>query len=258
VQAMALACDRARSYGTCSVAIRRSHHIACLAAYLQRVTEQGLMVLLTCSDPRMGAVAPHGGRRSVYTPNPIAAAWPTGGVPVIIDTSMSISSYGQALRLHAEKRPFPGAWVLDAQGEPSNDPAVLFGQPRGALLPVGGIDHGHKGYALGLLVEALTSALAGHGRADAPADWTNIVFLQVFEPACFGGTAEFRRQTEWLAEACRQTPPRAGVDRVRLPGEAGLRRRADQLRNGVELHPDILPALAPWAEKLGVPPPAPA
>jgi len=258
VQALALACDRARSNGTCSVAIRRSHHIACLAAYLQRVADQGLMVLLTCSDPRMGPVAPHGGRCGVYTPNPIAAAWPTGGALVIIDTSMSISSYGQALRLHAEKRPFPGAWALDAEGHPSNDPAVLFGKPHGTLLPIGGTDHGHKGYALGLLVEALTSGLAGHGRADAPADWTNNVFLQVFEPACFGGTAAFSRQTAWLAEACRQTPPRAGVERVRLPGEAALQRRADQLHRGVELRPDILPALAPWAQKLGVPLPAPA
>ncbi|HTX65186.1 MAG TPA: Ldh family oxidoreductase [Opitutaceae bacterium] len=258
VQAIALATARARINGTCSVVIRRSHHIACLAAYLQRVTEQGLMALLTCSDPRLGPVAPHGGRRGVFTPNPIAAAWPTDGDPVIIDTSMSISSFGQALRLKSERRPFPGAWALDANGEPTHDPAVLFGQPRGALLPIGGIDHGHKGYALGLLVETLTSALAGHGRADAPTDWTNVVFLQVFEPACFGGTAEFRRQTASLAAACRQTPPRAGVDRVRLPGEAGLQRRADQLQHGVKLHPDILPALAPWAEKLGVPLPAPA
>jgi len=257
VQALALAIERARTNGTCTVVIRRSHHIACLAAYLQRVTEQGFMVLLTCSDPRMGAVVPHGGSRGVFTPNPIAAAWPTAGVPVIIDTSMSISSYGQALRLHAEKRPFPGAWVLDAAGNPSSDPAALFAKPRGALLPVGGLDHGHKGYALGLLVEALTSGLAGHGRADVPTAWTNCVFLQVFDPALFGGSAEFQRQTEWLADACRQTPPRAGFERVRLPGEAGLQRRREQLEHGVELHAGILPALEPWAEKLGVPlPPA--
>jgi L-lactate dehydrogenase len=39
---------------------------------------------------------------------------------------------------------------------------------------------------------------------------------------------------------------------VRLPGERGLERRRDQLANGVRLHADILPALRPWAEKLGV------
>jgi LDH2 family malate/lactate/ureidoglycolate dehydrogenase len=257
VQALNLAIVRARTNGTCTVVIRRSHHIACLAAYLQRVAEQGMLVVLTCSDPRMGAVAPHGGRRGVFTPNPIAAAWPTGGLPVIIDTSMSISSFGQALRARSEHREFPGAWVLDAEGNPSRDPGVLFATPPGTLLPVGGIDHGYKGYALGLLVEALTGGLAGHGRADAPTDWTSNVFLQVFDPALFGGAEEFRRQTGWLADACHQTPPRPGVDRVRLPGEAGLMRRADQLANGVELHPGILPALTPWAAKHGVSLPSP-
>jgi L-lactate dehydrogenase len=37
-----------------------------------------------------------------------------------------------------------------------------------------------------------------------------------------------------------------------LPGEAGLRRYRDQRANGVALYPTIMPALAPWAEKLGV------
>ncbi|MEY4088259.1 MAG: hypothetical protein RJB55_530, partial [Verrucomicrobiota bacterium] len=55
-----------------------------------------------------------------------------------------------------------------------------------------------------------------------------------------------------LAAACRENPPRPGVERVRLPGETGLRRRREQLAAGVELHAAILPALLPWARKLGV------
>jgi LDH2 family malate/lactate/ureidoglycolate dehydrogenase len=39
---------------------------------------------------------------------------------------------------------------------------------------------------------------------------------------------------------------------VRLPGENGLRRREAQLRDGVELHPDTVPALRPWGEKFGI------
>jgi L-lactate dehydrogenase len=47
------------------------------------------------------------------------------------------------------------------------------------------------------------------------------------------------------------------VARVRLPGERGLALMREQRELGVELHPSIAPALAPWAEKLGValPPP---
>src|SRR5471032_1777581 len=88
VQALELAAIRARSQGICTVVIRRCHHTACLAAYLRPIAEQGLMALLTCSDPTCGGVAPHGGRRSLFTPDPLAAAWPTQGLPVIMDISM--------------------------------------------------------------------------------------------------------------------------------------------------------------------------
>jgi LDH2 family malate/lactate/ureidoglycolate dehydrogenase len=252
-RALDLAVERARRFGLCAVAIRRSHHIACLAAYLRPVAEQGLMVMLTTSDPTALGVAPYGGRAQVMTPDPIAAAWPTAGEPVILDVSTSITTNGLTRRLAAEGRRFPGLWALDADGAPTDDPARVFGQPAGALLGAGGLDHGHKGFALGLLVEALTSGLAGRGRADPPEGWTAHVFLQVFDPALFGGAEAFVRQTEHLAAACRATPPRQGFERVRLPGEAGLRRRAEQLEHGVELYPGIWSALEPWAARLGVP-----
>lgn len=252
VRALELAIARAKINGTCTVAIRRSHHIACLAAYLKRVTDEGLMVLISCSDPNIASVAPYGGRTAVMTPNPLAAAWPTGGDPVMLDISASITTNALTNRLRAEKKNFPGQWALDAAGTPTDDPTTLFATPPGTLLPTGGVDHGHKGYALGLLVEALTAGLAGHGRADPKEGWGASVFIQIFVPALFGGEKDFRRQTEQLAAACRASPPRPGVERVRLPGEKGLRRRTEQLTHGVELHPAILPALAPWAEKLSV------
>ena len=252
VRALDLAMARARQNGTCSIAIRRSHHIACLAAYLQRVTEEGLMVMLTCSDPNVCSVAPFGGRREVFTPNPLAAAWPTAGDPVILDVSMSVTTNALTKRLQTEGARFPGIWALTAEGEPTDDPAALYTKPPGTLLPMGGIDHGHKGYAFALLVEALTAGLTGHGRADPGEGWGATVFVQVMNPAFFGGAEAFRRQTEHVAASCRATPPRPGFERVRLPGESGLRRRAEQLANGVALHPSILPALKPWAGKLGV------
>lgn len=253
-RALELASARAKQNGVCTVAIRRSHHIACLAAYLQRVTEQGLMVLLTCSDPNVCSVAPFGGRREVFTPNPLAAAWPTAGDPVILDVSMSITTNALTKRLQTEGRRFPAVWALTADGEPTDDPNALYTKPPGTLLPTGGLDHGHKGYAFALLVEALTGGLAGHGRADPGEGWGATVFVQVMNPACYGGTEAFRRQTEHVAATCRATPPRPGFERVRLPGESGIRRRAEQLANGVALHPSILPALKPWALKLSVTP----
>ena len=252
-RALELASERARALGTCTVAIRRSHHAAALAAYLRPVAERGLMALVTCSDPGMRGVVPHGGRRDVMTPNPIAAAWPTDGAPVVLDVSTSITTHGLTRRLAREGGRFPGAWAVDASGRPTDDPSAVLADPPGALLPAGGLDHGHKGYALGLLVEALTGGLAGHGRADPREGWAANVLVQVLDPAAFGGTADFVRQATFVADACRASEPRDPRAPVRLPGEAALARRTRQLAEGVALYPGVLEALAPWSERLAVP-----
>jgi LDH2 family malate/lactate/ureidoglycolate dehydrogenase len=60
--AVDLACERARLYGLCAIALRRSHHIACLSAYLQRATSHELMAIIASSDPSAASVAPYGGK----------------------------------------------------------------------------------------------------------------------------------------------------------------------------------------------------
>ena len=251
-RALDAAAGMARQCGTGSVAIRRSHHIACLAAYLKRATDQGLVALIECSDPTVLAVAPHGGVTPFITPNPVAAGLPTSGDPILIDVSTSITSMGYARQQMLAGKRLPGAWLIDADGSPTSDPAALFEEPTGALLPLGGIEAGHKGFALGLMIEAMSAGLAGHGRADPPAGWGASVFVQVLDPEAFGGLAAFSRQMDFVAGAARKSKPRAGVDRVRLPGERGLERCREQLAHGVALYPTIIPALTPWAHKYEV------
>jgi L-lactate dehydrogenase len=255
--ALDAAITMARAQGTGTVVVRRSHHIGCLAAYALRAAEQRMLGLVYCSDPSGCSVAPFGGMTPVFTPNPLAAGIPTSGDPILLDVSASITTNGLTGRLFKAGEKLPHPWLQDAEGNVTNDPAVLFGEPKGTLLPLGGQDAGHKGYALALLVEAMTAGLAAHGRADPAEGWGATVFVQALDPAAFGGMAGFARQMDWLVDACHASRPRPGAAPVRLPGENGLARYREQRENGVALHGTIIPALAPWAEKLGVPMPAP-
>jgi len=259
VQAMELAFARIAVQKVVTVVIRRSHHIACLAAYLRRATDRGLVATLLCSDPSVASVVPHGGIAARYTPNPLAFGWPTEADPVLVDISASTTTNGMVGRLNREGRgrKLGGPWLVDNAGNASDDPAVVNADPPGAILPLGGIDLGHKGYGLGLFVEALTSGLGGRGRAQQPTRWGANVFLQVIDPDAFGGHADFVHETQWMADACRTTRVKPGNAAVRMPGERGLRARDAQRARGVALHPEILPALEPWAEKLGLDLPQP-
>jgi len=256
LRAMEIATARAKTYGSGTVTIGRSHHIACLAAYLKRAADNGLVMLLLTSAPSGASVAPYGGLRSVFSPSPIAIGFPTAEGPVLVDVSTSITTNGLTSRLRREGKRLPHPWLIDENGEPSDDPEVLAAPRKGTILPLGGLDAGHKGYGLALLVEVLTAGLAGRGRADPPEPLDGSVFVQILDPEAFGGAKDFHRQMDWVARACVDNPPRKGFDRVRLPGQRGLARRAQQLQDGVELEASILPALAPWTEKLRIATPA--
>jgi L-lactate dehydrogenase len=256
LQAMKVATDKARRCGTGTVVIRQSHHIACLAAFHKRATDQGLMMILASSDANSASVAPFGGLDPVFTPNPISAGMPTSGAPIVTDISTSSTTNGLTGRLHQEGGTLPAEWLIDGHGRPSNDPAVLFREPRGTILPLGGLDSGHKGYGLSLMVEALTGGLAGFGRADPKQGWGATVFLQILDPAAFAGTRDFVRQMDEVARQCRASRPAQPDRPVRLPGEKGLALAEAQRAQGVTLHPGVLEALQPWATKLRVELPA--
>ena len=250
------ACARLAKHPMVTICIKRSGNICSLGAYLRQATERGYMIIIMNSDPAMRTVAPFGGIAPQFTPNPMAFGIPTDQDPLLIDISTSTTANGWVRRWQAENRAAPGKWLLDNEGVATDDPAAVFTDPPGSVLPLGGLDAGYKGFALALVVEALTAALTGLGRADAPSGQGSPVFLQLIDPGAFGGSEAFTRETGWLAQACRETKVRPGDPPVRLPGQRALELRGEQLANGVGLYPTIMPALTPWAEKLGITPPA--
>ncbi len=257
LRAMDEAIGRAQKYGTGAVSIRRSYHIACLAVYVRRAAEKGFVLELYSSAPAGSSVAPYGGTRALFSPSPVAIGIPTSGDPVLVDVSTSITTNSLTARLRREGAKLPHAWLIDEHGQPSNDPAVLSAPHAGTVLPLGGVDAGHKGYGLSLMVEALTAGLAGHGRSDPGGRLGATVLVQVLDPEAFSGLAAFRRQMDWIARACRDNPPIDPAKPVRLPGERALALRREQLRDGVALRPSIVAALKALSEKYRVAMPKP-
>ncbi len=84
-------------------------------------------------------------------------------------------------------------------------------------------------------IEALSQGLSGHGRADPLTDWGASVYIQLMDPQAFGGAANFRRQTGFIADACRSNPPAPGIESVRLPGQQGSRASAGRSRRPAPL-----------------------
>lgn len=252
-QAMA----RTQDHPVVTATIHKAHHIGCLAAYPEKVTQQGLILLLSCSDPRNATVAPFGGLKGAYSPNPIAAGFPTEGDPIIIDISMSATANGYINQKQKAGEKLPHAWLQDAEGQVTDDPEAFFADPPATILPLGNQDSGYKGFALGILVEALTNALGGFGRSSKPDNWGGSVFLQVINPEAFGGLAYFKKEMSFFRENALQNPTLPGAAPVRMPGQRAMKMREEYLKSGVELYPTIMPGLQVYAEKYDIEMPKP-
>jgi LDH2 family malate/lactate/ureidoglycolate dehydrogenase len=251
-QGLDLACERAGEYGVVTVAIAGSHHTGALAAYLRPVTERGLVGEICCSTTSAARMAPFGGTTAVLTPNPLAVGFPTGGDPILIDLSASITTTTMTRTLAAKGERYPEKWALTSAGEPTDDPREVT-ERGGTLLPLGGTHKGYKGFGLALMVDVLTQGLADFGREDPPAPMSLAVFVQVIDPDAFGGRAAFARRAGFTAGACRAVPPAPGFAGVRVPGDGAARSRRAGLRDGVLVDEAVLDALASCAAALGVP-----
>ena len=162
------------------------------------------------------------------------------------------------MRARSAGEMMPGEWLLTADGIPTNDPDAAVTDPPGTLLPIGGMQYGYKGFAMALMVEALSQALGGYGRADDVQTWGAGVYIQVISPDALGGKSEFNRQTEYLAAACRASRPRPDSSgAVRLPGQRALALDRDMHDNGVVLDPAVVESLETWGGRAGIRVPSP-
>jgi LDH2 family malate/lactate/ureidoglycolate dehydrogenase len=237
----AVAADRAEQHGVGLVMLAGVEHVGRLGEWVERAAAAGCVALAWCNcGDSYGNVVPYGGEQTRLGTNPMAYAVPlAGGEPLVADFSTSVVSEGKVRVLRQLGLTVPDGWLLDAAGRPTNDPGALYN--GGALLPAGG----HKGFALGLLVEILGGVMAGAGcvsLGEAPGN--GLVFLAIdttSAPTAFG---------ERVAEVVSSI--RSSGSGVQLPGDPEQLARAQGRLNGVTIARKAWTELLEAAAELGL------
>ena len=249
LEALERATASASAHGLGLATVVRAGHAGRIGAYVERIAAAGNVGLAFCSGPRSGhRVAPFGGVEGRLATNPIAFALPGDGAPVVGDFSTSAVPEGVVRRLRELGLDAPDGSLQDAAGAATSDPASLYAEPPGTIRPLGGDIFGHKGYALALLVEAMTTVLAGEDAADPDRFGNNLTLLVV------AGGDRVDTSGAALAAYVRTARPVDPARPVLLPGD--LERRARGRGDDVELDPPVWQALVAAAERLAVPLPA--
>ena len=173
-EASALAAD----HGLGLVTVRETGHAGRIGAYAESLGRMGLLSMVFCSGPRSGhRVSPFNGREGRLATNPIAFSVPTSGEPIVGDFSSAAAPEGRIRYLRNLGEDAPEDTLLDAEGRPSTDPNVLYTTPPGTIMGLGGTRLGHRGFALGLLVEAMATVFAGEDTEDPSRIGNNVTML---------------------------------------------------------------------------------
>lgn len=241
------AIERARAHGACVLGLRNSHHIGRIGAWAEQCAAAGMVSAHFVNVVSTPSVAPFGGLAPRVGTNPMAVGLPRAGrPPVVVDFATSRLAVGKVRVAHNKREPLPEGVLLDATGEPTQNPGALFGSPPGAILPFGE----HKGWALAFACEILAAALtggetqAGPKRRDAV---VNCMLSLVVSPERIGTAGSYFRELEAFVDWVR-SPPRGRAPSVLLPGEPELARRAERLAEGVPIDPTTWKQIVACAE----------
>ena len=258
--AMRMAIEKAKQSGVGMAVVRNSSHYGIAGYYTLMAEREGLAAFsMTNTGPIM---VPTFGREMMLGTNPMAFCMPADPVPFWFDASTTVVTLGKVEVCQKRGRPMPQGWTIGPDGAPCTDASrmnasILAGE-RGGILPLGGegeMHGGHKGYGLGIMVEALTGVLAqgmtSPQMCGAHGDHT-CHFLLAFDPAMFGDPADIRARMSAYLAALRASEKMPGCARIYTPGEKAFEAMARRLREGVPVEENTLAEVRQIAGELGV------
>ena len=255
--AMNLAISKARTMGVGIVGVRNSAHFGACGYYAKMAADAGFIGMVTTSASGI-QVAPTFGAEAKYGTDPIAFAAPgRDGEPFLLDMATTTVAAGRIRNKANEGLPTPDGWVVDRDGQPSNDP--LIASKGGFLTPLGGTpdSSSYKGYGLAAMVNILSSALSGATMVTDPMHTKHPGtmgighFFLAIDTGLFRDPADFRRDVVDFTDCLRATRPADPARPVMVAGDPERRNAAQRLQAGIPVGVNLLAKVKGIAEASG-------
>ncbi|MCA9441406.1 MAG: Ldh family oxidoreductase [Candidatus Omnitrophica bacterium] len=252
LEAMNQAIEMAKEVGVGTVMVKRSTHFGAGAYYTLHAASQGMIgILMSHSETD---VVLFGGKKPYLGTNPYSVAIPAAnGKPFLMDMATSEVAFGKVRAAAEAKKEIPPNWAVDAEGNPVTDATQAK-----AVTPMSGA----KGYAIGLMIELLSSGLTGMAYGPGIVrkfdDWENPQnlghFVQAIDPTAFTQDDSFFNRVDEIFEDIQSQPASTGnpFGKVLIPGAPEFARKEQRLAEGCPVAPEIASQLKDLGDRLGV------
>jgi uncharacterized oxidoreductase len=254
-EGIAAGIERARPAGLSIVALRNASHIGRVGSYGEQAAADGFVsihfVNVVGHPP---VVAPFGGSDARFLTNPICVTVPPakGKPAVVLDFATSIVALGKVRVAMNRGEQMQQGILIDSQGRPSTDPAVMYQEPRGAILPFGL----HKGYGLAFMCELLAGVMGGGGTISAvPFEKdriTNNMLSLIIDPQRLPGAARFEEEVAAAIDHVKASPPADPSLPVLVAGEPELAWRRKRRTEGIPVDHTTWDEIRASAESVGL------
>ena len=250
-KAMEGAVEKARTRTFGAVGVHRCGHCGRLGAFPVIAARAGMIGLCFLNG---GArfTAPFGGTSRRLPPNPLSVAFPRkDGEPVMLDITTSVVAGGKIQVKQAREERLPEGWMIDAEGNAVDDPNRFM--KDAAVLPLGGFQFGHKGFGLGMVMEALAGGLTWAGCSrEQPTRGASGFLAMAIHIEDFIDLTEFEQEIEHLVAWVKSSARLPGVSEIFVPGDVEQRAREKRMREGIYVEEKTWGELVTVARELGV------
>ena len=250
-QAVNLGIRKCRQQGAAVIGLRNSGHVGRVGHWAELAADAGYASLHFVNTTGLGMLmVPAGGTDRRLSINPVTIGVPVEGRhPVIFDIAAASAAEGKLNVARNQGALVPDGWILNADGQPTNDPNDFYGPPRGAILPFGG----HKGYGLGFMVELLAGALTGGGCSRDGKTALEQGMLSVYiDPEKLVTQDAFHEEVNRYIEFVKSSRSSSPDGKVLVPGDLEASRQAKRLAEGIELDDTTWNQIVKTAEDVGV------
>jgi ureidoglycolate dehydrogenase (NAD+) len=222
---------RAKEHGIAMIGINNSHGIHTLDLWTDSLANRDLMSICFYNGGPSGVI-PHSGTKGIFGTNPMSYSIPTNEKPATTDMATSEIPFFEILNAKKNGEQIRKNTAVNNTGEITTDPnEAMANDDESNLLPMGG---GYKGYNLVYLLEVLTGSLVGSSLSTEMTPGyvreEHGGLIIAFDISVFNKANKFKDSVQKMNEIVRSQKPRAGVEKLIVPGDRGNARSEEILK----------------------------